>query len=215
VIASFSSSAHLCAVGVFVKDVEVGRSHDRVTQRVLLYEEARIGTRLGPDGSSGKSRDALDLGGAELHGPDVRSAAVGTRSIEAVQHVVPDAGAGVHCRTVGFHHIKIRCSASSDVGKAEINISRISRTRLADKDIVLGIKRRINQSQPTGDTVQNIQVISRAHGSGNKLAAFHPRRRSGDDDPQNSCVERTGALDESIVVKVNIFKVSVVHLSLA
>jgi hypothetical protein len=34
-------------VGIFMKDVEIGCRHDRVPQRVLLHEKARIGTRIG------------------------------------------------------------------------------------------------------------------------------------------------------------------------
>jgi hypothetical protein len=84
---------------------------------------------------NGESRDAFGLIGAEFQGADVRGTALGTRAIEEVQRVAGYVGAGVRCWAAGFHQNKIRCSGSCDVGKAEINIVGILRTRVAGNDI--------------------------------------------------------------------------------
>ena len=65
---------------------------------------------------SGESRDAFFLGGTEFQSADVRCAAHWTRSIEEVQRVATYVSAGVYCRTLGIHQIKIRRIGSSDGG---------------------------------------------------------------------------------------------------
>jgi hypothetical protein len=104
--------------------------------------------------------DAFLLGGPGFQGADVRCATHGTGSIEEIQRIVAYVCAGVHCRTEGVYQIKILCIDSGDVGEAEIHIMRIFLPRVTENDVVMGIKRRINQWTPGGDPIPSLFRLS-------------------------------------------------------